>query len=247
MLVFFVLLLGICVGSFLNVVVYRLPQGTSLLGRSFCPSCKHTLSWRDLIPLFSFFVLGKKCRYCRAPIPLGYPLVEGVTGILFAAIFLFLGLQINAVLLFWLFIASCLIAIFRIDQTQGIIPDALLILMLLVAIPFFLFVSPSFVIPHLLTGVVSFLFFLGIVGITRGRGMGFGDVKLAFVMGFLLGVPKAVVAFYAAFLTGAIVSLILIIAKRKRLRDPIAFGPFLVVGFWIGFFVSNALKGILPL
>ena len=229
------------------MVIYRLPKKQSLMGRSFCPSCKHKLNWRDLIPLISFFVLGRKCRYCRVSISLRYPLVEIMTGVAFIAIFLFLGSALNTTLLFWLFIASCLIAVFWIDREQGIIPDELLILMLLVAMPFFLTVSPSLVIPHLATGMVSFLFFLGIVGVTRGRGMGMGDVKLAFVMGFLLGYPNVVVAFYAAFLTGAALSIILIIAKKKKLGDAIAFGPFLVIGFFIAFFLGDALKGILPL
>lgn len=128
---FFVFLLGLCVGSFLNCVIYRIEQDKSFLnGRSFCPNCKHKLSWKDLFPVFSFLVLGGRCRYCKTKISIQYPLVELATGMIFLLIFLQTThylLQTIINLAFWFYTASSLIIIFIYDLKHYLIPDKVLV------------------------------------------------------------------------------------------------------------------------
>ena len=229
-----------------------------LKGRSQCPSCAHVLAWHDLVPLLSFILLQGKCRYCTAKISFQYPLVELVTGILFTVIIWFvlpkLGLVINtltelsffeALNLFYLWaIASLLIVIFVYDLKHFIIPDKILY----PAIGFVLLwqVFLNFQIGENLAGL-SFLqmlvaglgtagFFLAIYLFSKGKAMGFGDVKLALFMGLFLSWPNILVAMSVAFGTGAIVGLVLIFLKRKTMRSEVPFGPFLILGTFTAFF-----------
>lgn len=237
---FFVFLFGLCIGSFLNVVVYRLPRGISLLRpRSSCPKCKKKIAWFDNLPLFSFVLLGGRCRACRSPISLKYPLVEIITGIVTLIIFFFqfsplrqdFAGQAIISLICYLVLAWGLIAIFFIDFEHQIIPDEILlpitVVFLIYKILLSLFVIHGSWFAPLLPAFGAFLFLFLIWAITRGRGMGFGDVKLAFLIGLVLGFPKIVIAFYIAFLTGAFISIILILVKKARFGQQIAFGPFL--------------------
>ena len=214
-------LLGLCLGSFINCLVYRLNHGLSpLVGRSFCPQCKHQLAWRDNIPLISFILLRGKCRYCHSPISVQYPLVELATGILTVSIFNFQFSIIN------LLIVYALIAIFVSDLRYGTIPDEIV----LPAIGLSLFKA------NFLAGLGAAGFFLALVLITRGQGMGLGDVKLAALMGLFLGYPKIILALYLAFLTGAFFGVILILLKKKRFGEHIPFGPFLTTSTIIAIF-----------
>jgi len=237
-------LLGLGIGSFLNVVIYRLPRGLSVVwGRSFCPKCRRKIAWFDNVPLLSFAWLRGHCRYCHSPISWRYPVVELLTGTLFVLGATCLGnlsnlgyLGIAEVGLTWV-LFSALIAIFFIDLEQQIIPDEILLPVI------FLFLLSKIFVPHLTThylllttllpavGAALFLFLIRVV--TRGRGMGLGDVKLAFLMGLVLGFPKIIIAFYLAFLTGAIVGVILILVKKARFGQKIAFGPFLAAAIII--------------
>lgn len=232
--------LGLSVGSFLNVLILRLPRNESAIcGRSHCDSCGHKLSWYDLFPLFSFLLLKRKCRYCGKKISWQYPLVELTTGLLF----LFAG-NYNGMLMTLLpnlMIVSGLVAIFVTDLKYRIIADSVLIFLITVAFIFQLITKSPYIFSNMVIGLVTGLFFLMLVLITKGRGMGLGDVKYSFFMGFFLGFPKIIVAFYLSFLTGAIVSLILIMAGRKKMKSTIAFGPFLVVATFVSYFYGDKL------
>lgn len=233
MVYFSIFVFGLIVGSFLNVLIYRLPQNLSLLGRSFCPNCKKKISWYDNIPLLSFILLKGKCRFCHSPISLQYPIVELLTGILFVLIFFMLpdqNIKYLTSISYYLFIISSLIVIFFTDLKHGIIPDKITYSAIVVSIIFLTSQYPNIPISYFLSafGAAAFLGFLHVI--TRGRGMGLGDVKLAALMGLFLGFPKIVLALYAAFLTGAIVSLILILVGKKRFGQTIPFGPFLILG-----------------
>jgi len=265
-------ILGLVIGSFLNAVIYRLWQKKSFLkGRSFCPHCKHTLGWKDLIPLVSFLVLKGKCRYCGKKISLQYPLVEISTGILFALVFWVWGLGFDwslgcsppgsplrvqgtwdfFILSYLLIIASFLIIIFIYDLKHFIIPDKVVYPAIFIVLGF----RTWNLIGHWSLGFRDFkglvnpflaafgasLFFLAIVLISRGRGMGLGDVKLAFFMGLFLGFPKIIVALFFAFLIGAIIGVGLILAKRKTLKSEVPFGPFLVTGTFIALFAGEKI------
>lgn len=227
------LITGLAIGSFLNVLIYRIPRGIGFVkGRSFCPKCKKKINWYGNIPVISFVLLKGRCRKCQSPISLRYPVVELLTGVLFVLGALgqlgklgelgILGAIIGVLLTWVLF--SALIVIFFIDLEHQIIPDQILLPIIL------LFFVWNLVIGNwlfLLSGFISSLFFLLVHLVTKGKGMGLGDVKLAFLMGLALGFPKIVVAVYLAFLTGAVVGTILILGKKAKFGQKIAFGPFL--------------------
>ncbi|MDP3988393.1 MAG: prepilin peptidase [Candidatus Levybacteria bacterium] len=254
-LVLVIFILGLCVGSFLNVVIDRLPKGESIVkGRSYCDKCRKKLKWYDLIPLFSFLVLKRKCRNCNSSISFYYPIVELTTGLLFVFVFftfnnfqfssLRQGFVEQAALVFQLFLISSLVVIFFTDLKYEIIPDAIVFPSVFIVFAYLFLNHGSLFFNYFLTAGGAFLFFLLLFLITRGRGMGFGDVKFSFLMGLLLGFPKIVVSLYLAFLTGALISLILVIwGKKKFIGGTIPFGPFLVLGTLISlFFADKILK-----
>jgi len=221
-----VLALGLVIGSFLNVVVYRLPRGLGFVrGRSFCPKCKHKINWFDNVPVISFLILKGRCRFCGRKISWRYPLIELLAGALF-----YLSYLSHLSFLSYLLICG-LVVIFFVDLEHQIIPDEIVIPLSVLFLGYRLLTNIQYLISNfLITGIVSFLFLYLIHLLTKGKGMGLGDVKLAFLMGLVLGFPKIVVAFYLAFLTGAFVGVILILLSRAKLKQKIAFGPFLVFG-----------------
>lgn len=231
---FFVFLFGLIVGSFLNCVIYRLETGRSFLqGRSFCPHCKHQLSFWDLIPVFSFLFLGGKCRYCYQKISWQYPLVELATGIIFFQTATIVSNISTGVYL--LLIIPFLVVIFVYDLKHYIIPDKVIYPAIAIVGIF------NFQIINFLSAILAASFFLVIVLASRGKGMGIGDIKLAFFMGLFLGWPSILVALFLAFLTGAIIGTGLIISKNKTLKSEVPFGPFLVVGTFIALFYGNQI------
>jgi len=269
-----IFLIGLCVGSFLNVLIYRLPRGLGFVkGRSFCPHCKKKIKWFDNVPLISFILLKGRCRVCHSPISWRYPVVELTTGILFVLAAQNklgrLGLLRVEDFLLTILLFSGLIVIFFIDLEHQIIPDeivlpliALFSLRQLFPLPTF-FSNFSLLTSHFsthfslltptlnpfITATISSLFLYSIYFFTKGKGMGLGDVKLAFLMGLVLGFPQVVVAFYLAFLTGAAVGIILILARKAKFGQKIPFGPFLafstiITCLWGEKIFSLALKAL---
>lgn len=260
---FFLFLLGLCTGSFLNVVIYRLNHNLSPIGgRSFCPHCKRKIKWQDNLPLLSFFLLRGRCRSCHSPISWQYPLVEIATGLAFLLIgWLVLGSRSLSPLHCYIsiflncYIVASLIAIFVSDLRYQVIPDEVvypgMVIALLSRLRDGMAPQPSAagifnVLPVaqlgsvLLAGLAAAAFFWFLVLVTRGKGMGMGDVKLAGLMGFLLGFPQVLVALFLAFLTGAAVGVILVLLEKRGFGDQIPFGPFLVAAtavswLWGGF------------
>jgi len=245
----FVFLFGLILGSFLNCVIYRLAPhqnfGGGLGGRSFCPHCKHTLSWQDLIPVFSFIFLKGKCRYCKKPISWQYPLIELVTGILFILVLYHTAYNIPYTI-YELIIACFLIIIFVYDLKHYIIPDSVIYPAIAIALifpegkPLVSYGAGNFQL-LILSAFGAALFFLLIVLITRGKGMGVGDIKLAFFMGLFLSWPNISVALFSAFFIGAIIGIGLIISDRKTLKSEVPFGPFLVAGTFLALFFGGRL------
>jgi len=243
----FVFLFGLVIGSFLNCVIYRLEEEKSFLkGRSFCPSCKHILSWADLVPVLSFIFLGGKCRYCNKKISWQYPLVELVTGTLFLLIFLKFG-GWNLEPFYYLLISSLLIIVFVFDLKHYIIPDGVIYTAIVISLlynlaySFFLISNPQSLIQPLLAAFVAAGFFLLIVLISKGQWMGVGDIKLAFLMGLFLGWPNILVALFLAFFIGAVVGIGLIILKKKGLKSEVPFGPFLTIGTFLALFFGGEM------
>jgi len=233
----FIFLLGLCLGSFLNCVIYRLESEKSLNGRSFCPRCKHKLSWQDLFPVFSFLFLKGKCRYCREKISIQYPLVEFITGLIFLVIFWKFGIKDLFALCLTLYVSCSLIAIFIYDLKHYLIPDKILFPAIVITFLYRLLANFSLMPNYIIAVLVSAGFFLFIFLISKGRWMGFGDVKLAVLMGLLLGLPNVLVALFLAFLFGAIIGVILMAFGKKsagwRMKSEMPFGPFLITGTFI--------------
>lgn len=246
------LILGLFIGSFLLVVADRLHAKRSFVyGRSDCPSCHHKLGPLELIPLISWLALGGRCKHCKKPIPAKYPLVELLTGLVFL---LTVSRHLPSTpiqylnLALWLFIGSSFVVLAVYDLQWYILPDRVLLPL----------IAPALVIASLtalqthswqvLIGpiVAALIFgggFFGIAAISGGRWMGGGDIKLAFIMGLLLGIQKTALAMFIAFNAAAIVGLTLIALKRKTRRDMIPFGPFLIAGtlvaYWFGGDIIN--------
>lgn len=211
----FVGLFGLAAGSFLNVLIDRLPRGRNvIMGRSQCDYCGKTLRWFELIPLISFLVQRGRCRRCHKKLSWQYPIVELVT----AVGFIFLAPS------YWI-IFSSLLVIYMADLKYQIIPDSMIVVGVIGVIG-----AMGVIGGNVMAGIGASLFFFLLWLITHGKGMGLGDVKLAFLMGLLLGFPNIIIASYSAFLTGATSGVILILLGKKKLKEKIAFGPFLVTG-----------------
>jgi leader peptidase (prepilin peptidase)/N-methyltransferase len=234
----FLFILGLSIGSFLNVLIDRLPKEEQITGWSYCDSCHHRLFMLDLIPVFSFLSLKRRCRYCRKKISIHYPLVEILTGVMFILTWNIIPGGYNIVKLAYLGVISCLIIVFFSDLKYHIIPDSVQMTLFI----FSLFAVGKDINLIIFAGrIASALLIMAPILIlhllTHGNGMGFGDVKLAFIIGFLLGIRGGLVALYIAFIIGAVVGIIFIILGKKGLKSKIAFGPFLVLGiltmiFW---------------
>lgn len=244
----FIFTIGLFIGSFLNLIIDRLPNGKNIfLGRSHCDFCAKDLNFPDLIPVFSFLFLKGKCRYCKKFIGFKYPMIEIITGFLFLIVSLTFFKNLQTLLINWDFnflpkfifaltITSILIIIFFIDYFYGVIEDSVLIFTFLIDLFWKIYFKVN-LLDFFLSGALSFIFFYAIYFFSKKKGMGFGDVKFAFLIGFLLGPVKALIAFYLAFLTGALVSFILILWKKKSLKkDTIPFGPFLAFATFILYF-----------
>lgn len=246
-MIVYLFIMGICVGSFLNVLIDRLPKGENFFsGRSYCDNCRHKLSWYDLIPIISFFILGRKCRYCKNKISWQYPVVEFATGISFTATYIYLHYLFPRIdmifpLFYFLCIVSGMTVIFATDIKYMIIPDEIVLPLGILSIFFDIFMQKADFMNFIFSALSFSLFFLMLLLVTKGKGMGFGDVKLAFIMGLILGFPKIIVAFYLSFLTGALISAILILRKRKSFKSTIPFGPFLSASALISLFFGESL------
>lgn len=228
------------------MLIDRIPKNENpLFSRSHCEFCKKKLEPLDLIPILSFIALKGKCRYCHVRIPTRLILVELLSGALFIYIWQTIP---NFNILQFVFIAavfSLLIVIFFIDLEKGIIPNNILAVLIFCALIYWLIFQPQTIALTFVVGIFSFLVFFILFLVTRGRGIGFGDVKFAFFMGFFLGFPNVIFALYIAFLTGALISLILIVIGKKKLRgDTIPFGPFLVIGVAGAYFLGEQILKI---
>ena len=260
----YIFILGSIIGSFLNVVIFRLETGDEIVNdRSKCLSCNHQLGWNDLIPVFSFLFLRGKCRYCGKKISFQYPVIEIITGLLFVLVsYHFVFVLSISLLLKWLFlfyILSVFIVVFFYDLKHFIIPDKVIFPAIIVAL-IYGFISDfilndyigfdSILLPSgfdsqffsaIFAAFVGFLFLLSILLLTKGKGMGGGDVKLAFLMGLILGWPLLIVAMFFSFVIGAIYGVLLIMLGRKKMDSMVPFGPFLVIGTILGLFWGSEI------
>lgn len=257
-LAIFVFVFGAIIGSFLNVVILRLGTGRSLGGRSMCSVTGKPLRWFELIPIVSFIIQGGRSRYSKTKISWQYPLVEFFTGLLFLFIVIkFLPLiyirpelvLIN--LLFYFIVVSYLIMIFVYDMRHRIIPDTFLyplaglIFIGVFCLPLFLGADiNSSIIWPLLAGPVVALPLLALWVITRGKGMGLGDVKLVVPLGWLLGLSSGFAMLLLSFWIGAVVAIFLIFFANKKMKSEIPFGPFIIISFILTFLYNIDMNSI---
>lgn len=253
---FLVFIVGICFGNFLNVLVPRLAKQISenkinwkkafgIVGetRSICLECQKQIRWYHNLPLVSYIFLQGKCFYCRSPIPRYYFFQELLTGFIFVLVY---SRFFNKPLLLAisLLISLVLIFIFFFDWlTQLILDEAILFLVLLSLVYLLLLRVNLFnrIIASAGSGIILYL----VHWLTKGKGMGFGDVKLAFFIGFFLGWPMFAYSLYLAFLLGGLTGGILLLLRRARLKQKVAFGPFLVTGVFISWLLNDQLVFII--
>lgn len=234
-----IFLLGIVIGSFLNVCIFRIPNHeTVVTERSHCMNCGYQLSWYDMVPVFSWLCLGGKCRKCKAPISPQYPIVEAVNGILYVVVFAVNGFSLESIL-YCLFV-SALLVLSVIDWRTYEIPIGINIFILVLGI-----LHTALDYSNWLTYVIGFfsvsLFLFLILEISKGRAIGGGDVKLMAVAGLLLGWKLAILAFFIGCIVGSVIHLL-----RMRFSGAdkvLAMGPYLSVGLFIAALWGNAMIG----
>jgi leader peptidase (prepilin peptidase) / N-methyltransferase len=231
---------GLLLGSFLNVVAYRLPRGESLvLPGSRCPSCSTPIKPYDNVPVLSWLMLRGRCRSCREPVSWRYPVVEGTTALLLVAVVLAKGADRDV----WLGVAFVLllVPVTLIDLDHRIIPNKLMLVGMVVSIGLVLATRPEDLTEHLIAAAGAGGFLL-LAALAYPAGMGMGDVKLAGVMGLFLGRsvgPAMLVALVAGSVVGA-----LIIARKgtkEGRKTAIPFGPYLAVGGLVALFAGDAI------
>ncbi len=235
--------LGLAAGSFLNALIWRHHQGKPFVkARSQCTSCGHKLGFWDLIPLVSFVWLRGRCRYCSAQIGLQYPAVELAAALGLTAI---AGLPLDVPGRIWLgglFLLALLIFVY--DLRYLIIPDVFVAVTLLWLVIGLLVLGLPGWTGRLLTGLGLFIFFAALYFLSRGRWIGGGDGKLAFLMGLWLGWPMGVLAVFLSFILGAAIGVGMIGLGRATLKSQIPFGPFMITGAMLAYGWGERIVGL---
>jgi leader peptidase (prepilin peptidase)/N-methyltransferase len=243
-----VFVLGACIGSFLNVVIHRLPRGESLVSpRSRCPSCQRTLAWYENLPIVSWLGLRGRCRTCRAGISLRYPLIELMTGLAAVALYARLGFSLHFLAAFYF--ACTLLAIAYIDLDFQIIPDVLSLSGLAVGLAAAPLLHPGTWLDALGRAAAGALLGGGILFAVAwtyeratGRvGMGGGDIKLLAMVGAFLGWQGVLLTLLLGSLVGSAIGIAIMLARGADAKLAIPFGPFLSIGAFVALFWGGAI------
>lgn len=222
-----VFLIGLSVGSFLNVVILRLDDLESIVKeRSHCTKCKNTISWYDLIPLLSFMLLKGKCRSCSDKISWQYPIVELSVGLLALLIFFYFGLSFGGVFYFVIFVL--LFIVFVVDLKTQTVPEEFVWIALVIAVLGSWYFGGFGILNMVYGGLVGFVVPAFLVIVSKEKWMGSGDIKIGLLLGLLVGFPAAVLMVFLSFILGSIVGLIYVAKKSKKLKDSLPFAPFLI-------------------
>jgi leader peptidase (prepilin peptidase) / N-methyltransferase len=240
-----IFIFGLCIGSFMNVCIYRIPLSKSIVTpRSMCPGCNSLISAYDNIPVISYILLRGKCRNCKIPISLRYPLVETISGLTALAVFMRFGISAEG-LIYFAFI-SALVVITFIDIDHRIIPDTIS----LPGIPAG-FLLASFLLPSMnyksslagiLTGGGSLLAVAWIYNlITKKEGMGGGDIKLLAMIGAFTGWKGVLFTIFVASATGTLSGIAVMLKTQKDMKLAVPFGPFLSIGAILYIFFGTSL------
>lgn len=261
--VIIIFILGVCFGSFVNMMEYRLAVGYGLIkvgrdksrpynkNRSFCDYCGRQLKWYENIPIVSWLIQRGQTRCCNKKLPLTYPFIELMMGFLFVLYGLgYINTDMDyeplLKLTLGLIIIVFLVLSFVFDLKYMLLPDFSTVILSFFAVGLNL-VSNNFGMDNIISAVVASGFLLILHLLTKGKGMGMGDVKLAIFIGLLLGWKLTIVAFYIAFIVGALVGVILLFRKLVKKNTAIPFGPFLIIGtvvcWLLGDYVLDLIKG----
>ncbi len=261
---------GLIIGSFVNALQYRIQVNKKNIGRSYCPKCKHQLVWYDIFPVLSWITLLGKCRYCQKRISIQYPLIEMITGGLFVSIGIKSGLvlKINDVLFGFINISNILITKYLFMLLLLLLITTILILLALhdaktsYILSFYVYAGIvlsigyhlieyggkwqidkifNYLLPFLISGIIPALLFLLLCVFSRGKWMGAGDAELALFTGIFLGLFLTPVAYYFAFIVGAVYGVSKIITKKSKMKSAIPFGPFLVTGCFFAYICGDYL------
>ncbi|MBO9567617.1 MAG: prepilin peptidase [Cellulomonas iranensis] len=244
--------LGLAVGSFLNVVVWRVPRDESVVRPpSACPACGHPIRPRDNVPVVSWLLLRGRCRDCGAPISVRYPLVEATTSVLFALVVGWLGAS-WALPAFW-YLAAVSVALFLIDVDVRRLPNAIVLPSYPVAFVLLALASAnpggpsnfSALLRAVLAGAALLVFYV-VLRVVYPAGMGLGDVKLSGVLGLYLGWvgwSAVVVGAFAAFLLGGVYGVALVVLRRAGRKSTLPFGPWMLLGAAVGLVAGPAVAG----
>lgn len=253
----FLLILGLVFGSFVTAISWRIPREISFVkGRSICPNCRNKISWYDNIPLLSYIILGGKCRNCKIRISFRYPLIEMATALGFVAIFYFTntfgGLTLQSIsdvftLVLYLVVFLILLTIFIIDLGHQIIPDSLTFAGILVIGFYLLLTASNSIFNVAFSGFLAAAFLLFVHLVTKGKGMGLGDVKFAVLGGMIVSLKLMPIWLFLSFLTGATVGIILILIGKAKMKTKIAFGPFLTLGIALTLAFGNNIIRLIGL
>jgi leader peptidase (prepilin peptidase)/N-methyltransferase len=245
-----VFVLGLVVGSFLNVVIYRVPRGESVVRpRSHCPACDTPIEARHNVPIFGWLALRGRCAACRAPISGRYPMVELLTGLLFVVVtWRLVQLDLGSAVPAWLYFTAIGVALAAIDLELRRLPTAI--------------ITPSYIVLGVLLGLsaagqhdgwsfvravigaVALFGFFALVAVVYPAGMGFGDVRLAGLVGGVLAYlswASLLIGAFAGFLIGAVVGVALIVARGGGRKTAVPYGPFMIAGALLALFVAEPI------
>ena len=231
-----IFIFGITIGSFLNVCIYRIPLGESIvMAPSHCMTCGRKLKWYDMVPVFSWLVLGGKCRNCKSKISVQYPIIEGVNGILYVMICAVNGLEWSSVI--YCFMASALLVLSIIDWRTYEIPFGINVFLFVLGVAMTILDRGNLA-EHLI-GMICVSGLLGILYLlTGGRAIGGGDIKLMFACGLTLGWKLILLAFFLGCIIGSVVHIIRMSVKKAGRM--LAMGPYLSAGILLAALWGNA-------
>jgi len=256
----FVFIFGLLLGSFLNCLVWRLYKEESLLNRSYCPHCRHKISWYDNVPLLSFLILRGRCRHCRKKISWQYPIIEFICGLLFVAAFLHYfnwSIPTDIMILsawfsknFWLvfcrdlLIIFIMVAVFIYDLRWFLISVNLIVTAAILFLAFDIFLGFNYL--NIIIALIIGVAFFGVQFLaTRGRGIGEGDIWLGGLMALIFPqLDKLLLAIFCSYIIGAAVGIILIIFKGKEMKTKLPLGVFLAFGAIITSFFGEKLLNL---
>lgn len=240
-IIIFALIIGLCVGSFLNVCIYRIPREESIsFPPSHCTSCGYELKFFDLVPVFSYILLRGKCRKCSEKISIQYPLVELVNGIIYSGLYLRFGYTVD----FFKFalLTSLLLVIGIIDFKTKYVYRGTTITGAVIGTGFLIFdwiTIKEFPIDYFFGAIIGFAIIYIIVKVTGG--MGEGDIEIAAICGLFLGIKSILLVLFLSFIFGGIIAILILILKLKGRKDEIAFGPYIVLGAMVTIFIGDII------